>query len=50
MFRGSFIANDDVCHAAIAIAIIITMLLLRLLLMMMMMMICAQGDLRPNEA
>lgn len=46
MFRGSFIANDDVCHAAIAIAIIITMLLLRL----MMMMICAQGDLRPNEA
>lgn len=49
MFRGSFIANDDVCHAAIAIAIIITMLLLRLM-MMMMMMICAQGDLRPNEA
>lgn len=48
MFRGSFIANDDVCHAAIAIAIIITMLLLRL--MMMMMIICAQGDLRPNEA
>lgn len=44
MFRGSFIANDDVCHAAIAISIMmITMLT------MMMMMICAQGDRRPGR-